>query len=51
MGVPRISAADGGCSAALKKIIPRITSDTAPTITPTGAKKIVIKQMPLAIVV
>jgi GNAT superfamily N-acetyltransferase len=51
MGLPRISIGDGGCSAALKKMTPRITSATAPTITPMGAKKMVIKQMPLAIVV
>jgi hypothetical protein len=49
MGVLRISMVEGGCSAALKKITPRITSATAPAIIPTGNKKTVVKQIPQTI--
>ena len=51
MGVPRISIVDGGCSAVLKKMTPRITSATAPAIIPTGDKKTVMKQIPLTMLV
>ncbi len=49
MGELRISCGVGVCSAALRKMTPRITSATAPAIIPTGNKKTVMKQIPLTI--
>jgi len=40
MGVLRISLEDGGCSVALRKITPRITSAIAPAIISTENKQV-----------